>query len=195
MIDDDHCAVAKIGDALVRIAASGDDFDFSAFTREILIAKSEGESVEVQGVDMLGGGDFGKIVVIGEDEAAVSFREFHQAVVDRSAIELIVEDSRIEEDNAFEFAHSVETGAGTEAFFGIFTICEELELVGDAARNYDIIADEAGFGDFDEARVHQGRSVNVNLALLISGDKRVFTTFEHEDCSFAQNDKRDDKYT
>lgn len=38
VIDDNHGAVTEIGDALVWIATGGDDFNFSVFAGEILVA-------------------------------------------------------------------------------------------------------------------------------------------------------------
>lgn len=85
----------------------------------------------------------------------IGFCEFHEAVVDWGVVKFVVKDRCVEEDNALKFAHGIETGASAKAFLGIFAVGEKLKLVCNAARNDEIIAKETGFGDFDEARIHQ----------------------------------------
>lgn len=195
MVDDDHRTVAQVGNTLVWIAADGNDFNFRTLAGEILVAKSEGEDVQVKRIDMLGGGDFGEVIIVGQDEAVASFGKFHETVVDWSMIELVIENCRVEKDDTLEFAHGVETGTSAQTFLRILTVGEKLELVRDAARNDNVIADEAGFGDFNEARVHQGGCVDVNFAFLVGSDERVFAALERQNRSFPQNNKHNDKHT
>lgn len=58
MVNNNHGTVAQVGNTLVRVAASGDDFYFGAFAGEILVAEGEGEDIKVERVDMLGGSNF-----------------------------------------------------------------------------------------------------------------------------------------
>lgn len=67
VIDNNHCAVTQVGNALVRVTAGSNDFDFCALAGEILITESEGEDVQIECINMLSGGDFREIVVIGQD--------------------------------------------------------------------------------------------------------------------------------
>lgn len=179
VVDNNHRAVAQIRDALMRVAADGDDFDLGALAGEILIAQRKRELIEVECVDMLGRCNFGEVVIVGEDETVIGFGEFHEAIVDGRAVELVVQDGGVEENYALELAHRVEAGAGAETFLGVFAVGKELKLVGDAARDDNVVADETGFGNFNQARVHEGGGVNINFALLVRGDEGVFATFKH----------------
>lgn len=124
-----------------------------------------------------------------------SFGKFHEAVVDWGAVEFIVQDGSIKEDNALELTHGVETSTSAQALLGIFAVGKKLELVRNAARNNNIITDEASLSNFNEARIHQGGSIDVNLTFLISGDERVFAALERQNRSFPQNNKHNNKHT
>lgn len=110
----------------------------------------------------------------------VGLGKLEQTVVNQSAVESIVKDGEIKENDTFEFAHRIETGTGTQAFVVIFAVSEELELMDDAAGDDKIIADEAGLGDSKKARIHEGGSVDIEFALLVSGNKGFLTGFENQ---------------
>ena len=71
----------------------------------------------------------------------------------------------------------------------IFAVSDELEFVDDAAGDDQIVADEAGLGDGEEARIHQDRGVNVDFALLMAGDERFGAGFDGQKGGFAQNNQ------
>ena len=147
VVDNDHGAVFEIGDALAGVAAGGDDFDASAFAWEVFVAEGEGELAETEDFDLLGGGDFFEVEVIGEDEAAVGFGEFEKAVVDGGVVEGVAVDGEVEEGDALEFADGVKTGASAGAFVVIFAVGEELEFMDDAAGDDEVVGEKAGLGD------------------------------------------------
>lgn len=126
---------------------------------------------------MLGRSDLGEVEIVCQDETVIGFCEFHQTVVDWGVIQLVIQDGSVEKNHTFKLAYSVETGTSAKTLLGIFAVGKKLELIGDAARNDNVIADEAGFGDFDETGVHEGGGINVNFAFLISGDEGMLTAF------------------
>lgn len=184
VIDDNHGAIAQIGDALMRITASSNNFDFSAFAGEILIAEGQSEGIKVESVDMLGSSDLRKIVIIGQDETVISLREFHKTIIYRGAVKLVAQNRRVEKDNALKLTNGIETGTSAKTLFGIFAIGKELKLVCDAARNHDIVTDKTGFGNLNQTRVHKRGGVDIDFTLLVSGDERAFATFERQDRGF-----------
>lgn len=119
---------------------------------------------------MLGSGDFLEIIIVGEDEAAIGLREGEELIVDRSVVEVVAKQDSVEKDHAFELADGIEAGTGPGALVGIFAIGQELELVRHTARNENIIADEASLGDRKQARIHEGRGVDVDFAALAATD-------------------------
>lgn len=184
VIDDNHGAIAQIGDALMRITASSNNFDFSTFAGEILIAEGQSEGIEIKSVDMLGSSDLGKIIVIGQDETVISLREFHKTIIYRSAVKLVAQNRRVEEDNALKLTNGIEAGTSAETLFGIFAIGEELEFVRDTARNHDVVTNKTGFGNLNQTRVHKRGGIDIDFTLLVSGDERAFATFERQDRGF-----------
>lgn len=165
----------------MRIAASGNNFNFSTFAREILIAKGQSEGIKVESVDMLGSSDFRKIIVIGQDETVISLREFHKAIIYRGAVKLVAQNRRVEKDNALKLTNSIETGTSAKALFGIFAIGEELKLVRNTTRNHDIVTDKTGFGNLNQTWVHKRGGVDIDFTFLVSGNERAFATFERQD--------------
>lgn len=67
MIDDHHGAVFEIGDALVDTTTGGDDFYLDPFAGKIFVAEDKRQLVQVQRIDMLGGGDFLEVKIVGQD--------------------------------------------------------------------------------------------------------------------------------
>lgn len=146
-INDNHSAVAEIGDALLGVAAGGDDFHAGALAGEVLGAQGKGELVKIEDVHMLGSGDFLEVVIVREDEAVIRLGKLEELIVDGHGGEIVVDDAGIEIDDPLEFANGVEASASTGAFLGIFAIGEKLELVSNAARNENLVTDKTGLGN------------------------------------------------
>lgn len=137
---------------------------------------------------MLGSSDFLEIVVISEDEAAIGFRKGEELIVDRSVVEVVAKQDSVEKDHAFELADGIEAGTGPGTLIGIFAIGQELEFVRDAARNENIITDEAGLGDRKQARIHEGRGVDVDFAALAGADREFLAILQDEKGRLREDD-------
>lgn len=172
VVDDYHHAIRHVGYALVRVATGGGDFDFGVLARKVLCLEGESEFVEIKDVDLLSLGNFLEVIIVGEDEAAVGFGKFKEAVVDWGTVELVFDDGGIKIDYSFELADGFEAGAGAGALERVLTVSEKLELMSDATRDHDVVADEAGLSDRDEALIHERGGVNVDFALRVCVQKR-----------------------
>ena len=155
VVNHDHGAIFEIGDTLAGVAAGSDDFDAGALAGEIFVAEGEGEFAEAEDFNLLGSSDFFEVEIVGEDEAMVGFGEFEKTVVDGGAIKSVAINCEVKEGDTLQFADGVEAGAGAGALVVVFAVGDELEFVDDAAGDDEVVADEAGLGDGEKARVHQ----------------------------------------
>ena len=90
VVDDDHGTIWEMANALFGAAAGAGDFKKESFAGEVFLADGEGEIVDIEDIDMLGGGSAIKVVIVGKDEAIVLLGEVNKTVVDRGVVELVV---------------------------------------------------------------------------------------------------------
>ena len=73
VVNDYHCAVWEIGDALFRVTADADNFYIELIAWEILTTQPLSEIIDSNNVNVFRGGNFGEIIIIGHNDAVKLF--------------------------------------------------------------------------------------------------------------------------
>ena len=161
-----HRAVIQVADALIGIAPWLDDADGEFLAGDIDRAHGIGQRVDIQHVDALGVGDLIEIEVVGNQRGVELDRQRHQFGVHSDEIRrVVIDDFDGQIVVALQFVELGQPAPTAIAPQGIGRIGHAVQLAQHKTRDHQRPADEAGFGDFDDAAVNQDTGIQKQLAV------------------------------
>ena len=161
LVHDDHGAVVEIADALGGFVTGADDFERQFLAGQDHGAQGVGEVVEVDGVNVLDFGEFGKVVVAGEDARLELVGEADEFAVNGAAARgAAVVDLDGDAAFALEALEHFESAASAVTAQAVAGVGDVLQFLEDEFGHDEGGVEDAGVAEVGEAAVNDGAGVN-----------------------------------